>query len=126
MTTEKKTTKREYFEMLTNLQEVKANDALYKFCLHEMVLLDKKKSAERKPTKQQQENDGIVQEIYEILLEQKDDMLTIAELQQASASLSEVSAARMSALIKKLVDAGKVEKEKNKSGRMMYKAKEEE
>lgn len=123
---EKKTTKREYFEMLTDLQEVKNNDALYKFCLHEMVLLDKKKNAERKPTKQQQANDGIVQEIYEILLEQKDDMLTIAELQQASATLSEVSAARMSALIKKLVDAGKVEKEKNKNGRMTYKAKEEE
>lgn len=125
MTNEKKTTKREYFEMLSNLQEVQSNKELYNFCLHEMALLDKKKSAERKPTKQQQANDGIVQEIYEILLEQKDDMLTIAELQQASANLSEVSAARMSALIKKLVDAGKVEKEKNKSGRMTYKAKEE-
>ena len=122
---EKKTTKIEYFEMLTDLEEVKANKELYNFCLHEMVLLDKKKSAERKPTKQQQENDNIVQEIYEILLEQKDDMMTIAELQQASATMSEVSAARMSALIKKLVDAGKVKKEKNKSGRMMYGATEE-
>ena len=49
----KKITKKDRFMALLNMEEVKANPAMVDFINHEIELLDKKNSAERKPTQKQ-------------------------------------------------------------------------
>ena len=44
----KKLTKREKFEMIANIAEVKANPVLVEFVEHELELLAKKNSADKK------------------------------------------------------------------------------
>ena len=53
MTTNKKITKRERFNSLLSLSEVQANADLVAFIEHEIELLDKKNSSEKKLTVQQ-------------------------------------------------------------------------
>ena len=52
----KKMTKRDYFTALLEIEEVKSNDAMVEFIEHELELLAKKNSSERKPTAVQKEN----------------------------------------------------------------------
>ncbi len=59
----KKMTKMQKFEMLSNLPEVKNNPILAEFVAHEMELLSKKNSAEKKPTAQQTANAEIQQAV---------------------------------------------------------------
>ena len=46
----RKPTKRMQFEALLNLADVQANSSLVDFINHEIELLDKKNSADKKPT----------------------------------------------------------------------------
>ena len=59
MTTTKKITKRERFNSLLSLSEVQADAGLVAFIEHEIELLDKKNSADKKPTAKQSENEAI-------------------------------------------------------------------
>ena len=59
----KKITKREKFEMLLNVAEVKGNEMLVEFIEHEIELLARKNGSEKKPTAQQQANAQIQQAI---------------------------------------------------------------
>ena len=61
--TNKKITKREKFEMLKALSEVKANPMLTEFIDHELELLAKKNASEKKPTAQQVANESLKQTI---------------------------------------------------------------
>ena len=107
--TEKKMTKREKYEMLANLAEVKANPMLVEFIEHELELLAKKNSAEKKPTAVQIANEGIKSTIIETL-KAKGEKMTISEMQKASEELAELSNQRISALVKQLLTDGKVER----------------
>ena len=103
----KKMTKRDYFNALLGIAEVKANDELVKFIEHELELLAKKNSSEKKPTAVQVANEGIKSVIVETLAENGGKM-TISEMQKASAELGELSNQRISALIRQLIADEKV------------------
>lgn len=65
--TNKKMTKKDYFNTLLSIEAVQANPNLVEFINHEMELLSRKNSGERKPTAQQTANEGIKAEVAAIL-----------------------------------------------------------
>lgn len=77
--------------------------------LSAMVDTLNKKSASKKPTKVQTENEGYMSEILEVLSADGQPM-TIKEICAKSETLAEFSTSKMSALLKKLVDSGNVVK----------------
>ena len=103
----KKMTKRDYYNALLNIAEVKANDELVKFIEHELELLAKKNSSEKKPTAVQMANEGIKSVIVETLAE-NGKMMTISEMQKVNAELGEMSNQRISALVRQLMNDEKV------------------
>ena len=109
-TTTKKITKREKFEMLMALSEVKENPILSEFIERELELLAKKNSAEKKPTAQQAENEAI----KETILENLTSRMTISEMQKSIPDLAEYSNQKISALMRQLILEGLVEKVEDK------------
>ena len=109
MMKEKKITKRERFEELLAIPQVAEKDGLVQFIEHELELLAKKNSAEKKPTAVQIANEGIKSVIYDVLVE-NGNLMTISEMQKASAELGELSNQRISALVRQLLADGKVER----------------
>ena len=103
----KKMTKRDYFNALLNIAEVKANGEMVKFIEHELELLAKKNSSEKKPTAVQVANEGIKSVIIETLAE-NGKMMTISEMQKLNAELGEMSNQRISALVRQLINDEKV------------------
>ena len=100
--TNKKVTKREKFEMLKALSEVKANPMLTEFIDHELELLAKKNASEKKPTAQQVANEGLKDVILNVLTE-NGGLMTITDIQKASAELADLSNQRISALVRQMV-----------------------
>ena len=100
-----KITKKEMFAQirnhLTDPQEIE-------FINHEIELLEKKSTASKKPTANQVENENYMDIILGIL-EKSDKALSISDIQALNENLP-TSNQRMSALLKKLNDAGAVEK----------------
>jgi carbamoylphosphate synthase small subunit len=111
--TNKKMTKRDYYNTLLALDEVKGNPTLTDFINHELELLAKKNSAEKKPTAVQVANEGIKEVILETLAD-SGKMMTISEMQKANEELSELSNQRISALVRQLLADGKVERIEDK------------
>ena len=111
--TNKKMTKRDYYNALLALKEVKGNEELVKFINHELELLAKKNSAEKKPTAVQIANENIKEAILDTLKE-NGGMMTISEMQKANAELGEMSNQRISALVRQLKEDGKVERIEDK------------
>lgn len=109
MANTKKMTKRDYYNALLGMAEVKANAEMVKFIEHELELLAKKNSAEKKPTAVQVANEGIKAVIVDVLAENGDKM-TISEMQKVNAELGELSNQRISALVRQLLADGKVER----------------
>ena len=109
-TTAKKITKREKFEMLMTIAEVKANPILSEFIERELELLAKKNSAEKKPTAQQAENEAI----KETILENLTSCMTISEMQKSIPDLAEYSNQKISALMRQLILEGLVKKVEDK------------
>ena len=101
-----KVTKKEMFEMLKGVAGVAENADMVAFIDHEIELLNKK-SANKKATKTQEENVGIKAEILENLTETG---VTVSELQAKSETLSALSNQRVSALLRQLIEDGKVVK----------------
>lgn len=112
-TTEKKITKREKFEMLMTIAEVKANPILSEFIERELELLAKKNSAEKKPTEKQTENAGIKEVIIEALTDEENG-LTISAIQKKNSELGEYSNQKISALVRQMILDGIVEKTEEK------------
>lgn len=108
--TTKKITKREKFEMLKAVSEVQANPVLSEFIEHELELLSKKNSADKKPTEKQEENEAI----KEIILENLTSRMTISEMQKSIPNLAEYSNQKISALMRQLILEGLVEKVEDK------------
>ena len=102
-TTTKKLTKRDHFNALLALESVKENPALTEFVSHELELLEKKNSADRKPTAAQQANENIKADILDALTATP---VTITDLQKSSGALGELSNQRISALLRQLVADG--------------------
>lgn len=113
MTNEKKMTKREKFEMLKALSEVKANPMLTEFIDHELELLAKKNASEKKPTAQQMANEGLKQTIMDVLTE-NGGLMTVTDVQKSCAELAELSNQRISALLRQLKDDKMVDRVEDK------------
>ena len=108
---EKKMTKREKFEMLAKIAEVKANTMLAEFIEHELELLAKKNaSGNGKLTAVQVANNGIKEEILECMAKEPNRLFTISEMQKVFPCCAELSNQRVSALIRQLIADGKVER----------------
>ena len=100
--TNKKVTKREKFEMLKALSEVQANPMLTEFIEHELELLAKKNTSEKKPTAQQVANEGLKEVILNVLTE-NGGLMTITDIQKSAEELAELSNQRISALVRQMV-----------------------
>ena len=108
---EKKVTKREKFEMLKAL--VKDNTMLVEFIDHEIELLDKKKSNGN--AKANEKVDKEVAIVYNALIEVNkavtaSELIAETDLTALANESGVVSTQKVSALLKKLVDGGKVSK----------------
>ena len=108
----KKMTKMEKFTMLADLPAVKENPVLSEFVAHEMELLAKKNVGEKKPTAQQTANAGIQTAILENM--EVNRLYTITELIKSVPECADLTNQRVSALIRQLVDAGKVVRTEDK------------
>lgn len=102
----KKVTKREMFGAL--LEIVKGNEEMENFINHEIELLDRKKSTGTQ-TKTQIENETIKVAILDALVNVA-KQVTITELQALDTNMSTYSNQKLSALLKQLVEEGKVER----------------
>ena len=98
------------FAMIKEVEGVKENADMVAFIDHELELLAKK-SANKKPTKTQEENEGIKAEILNVLT---DEGVTVSDLQSKSDVLGNLSNQRVSALLRQLIADGKVAKNVDK------------
>ena len=106
----KKMTKVDYFK------QIKANYALtedeVKFIDHEIELLTKKNSAEKKPTAQQTANEGIKTAIVEGM--EPNRLYTVTEIIKSIPECADMTNQRVSALLRQLVEGGKVKRTEDK------------
>lgn len=106
----KKMTKVDYFK------QIKANYALtedeVKFIDHEIELLTKKNSAEKKPTAQQTANEGIKTAIVEGM--EPNRLYTVTEIIKSIPACADMTNQRVSALLRQLVECGKVKRTEDK------------
>ena len=108
----KKMTKIQKFEMLSKLDAVKSNPVLSEFVAHEMELLVKKNSAEKKPTAQQTANAGIQTAILEGM--EVGEKYTITDIIKTIPECADLTNQRVSALVRQLVDTGKMVRTEDK------------
>lgn len=99
-------TKREMFNMIATINA--DNAEIVEFCAHEISLLDKKVSS-KTPTKAQKENEGIMDQIL-VNLAEFGAPVTVTELIQNGEGLDGFTNQKISALLRKMVEAGKVVK----------------
>ena len=99
MATTKKMTKRDYFNAI--LSKYPLTDAEKDFVKHELELLDKKNSADKKPTAQQVANEGIKQAIVAGMTPNR--LYTVTEIQKEIGACAEMSNQKISALLRQMV-----------------------
>lgn len=115
----KKMTKKEMFTMVANVVENSeaANKAeMLEFLAHEVKLLEKKNSKSG-PTKTQKENEVLMAQLLEALAEFEKPVTVSEFMKESSHEVATLSNQKLSALLKKLKEEGKVVKtvEKKKS-----------
>ena len=108
----KKITKRERFESLLTLSQVQADPGMVEFINHELELLAKKNSADKKPTAQQVANEAIKQAIVDGM--ERDHYYTITDIQKNVPECAELSNQRVSALVRQMVADGVVTRSEDK------------
>ena len=104
MANTKKMTKREMFEQIKANYELTTEEVA--FINHELELLAKKNSAEKKPTAVQVANEGIKENIVAGM--ESDKSYTITDLMKSIPECAELSNQRVSALVRQLVADGVV------------------
>ena len=105
-TSTRKPTKRDRFNTLLTFEQVKSDPELVEFIEHEIALLDKKNSAERKPTPKQVENAGFKADIVAYM--EPSVQYTSADLTKSVPSIvaAGISANRVTAMLTQLVADG--------------------
>ena len=111
-TTSTKLTKAQKFAMLRAIPAVADNAMLVEFIDHEVELLTKKNSAEKKPTAQQVVNAGIATAIIEGM--EPNRLYTVTEVIKSIPACADLTNQRVSALLRQLVEAGKVKRTEDK------------
>ena len=110
---EKKMTKKEMFGRLIEIVEganIEDTDAVVEFLNHEIELVSKKRNGQ---TKTQKENEKLVEVVFEGIAN-AGHPVTVTELFKAVESDEIKSAQKVSALVKKLVDSGRIRREEDK------------
>jgi hypothetical protein len=110
----RKPTKRDRFNELLALDAVKANTELVEFIEHEIELLDKKNTAERKPTAKQVANEGYKQNILDWM--EPDHLYLAAEIVKGVPEIvaDGVTAGTVTALLTQLYKAGSLTRTEDK------------
>ena len=116
--TNTKMTKKDWFAILTTIVEtsdVENKSDILNFINHEVELLNKK-SSKSAPTKNQEANLEIMENI-KLALAECGESVTVSELMAKSEEMAKYTNQKLSALLKKLVDSNEVVKtiEKKKS-----------
>lgn len=101
-----KMTQRDYFNEIIALARANDRMDIVTFAEGRIEALDKK-SGSKKPTKTQEENISLKEEIVSVLTSEG---ATVTEIQTKSDVLGSLSNQRVSALLKQLVEAGRVVK----------------
>ena len=96
----KKMTKREKFEMLMAIDEVKSNPVLSEFITHELELLAKKNTSEKKPTAVQVANEVLKNAIVAGM--NPDRLYTVTELIKEIPECNGLSTSKVSALVNRM------------------------
>ena len=99
--TNKKLTKKDRFTALLNMAEVRANPDMVEFIEHELELLAKKNSADKKPTAQQTANEGVKKSIYDGM--EANRLYTVTELIKEIPACAELTNQRVSALLRQMM-----------------------
>lgn len=108
-TTNKKPTKREMFEQIKGKYPLTAEEVA--FIDHEIELLTKKNSTDKKPTAKQEANTVIKSAIQTVMEAHPNQLFTVSELMKKVPNLPEdMTNQRMSALIRQMVEAGLVKR----------------
>ena len=107
-----KLTKAQKFAMLRAIPTVAENAMLVEFIDHEVELLTKKNSADKKPTAQQVANAGIATAIIEGM--EPNRLYTVTEVIKSIPACADLTNQRVSALLRQLVEAGKVKRTEDK------------
>lgn len=111
----KKMTKAQKFTMLAEIEAVKENPVLAEFIAHELELLAKKNSADKKPTATQKANVGLKAAILEGM--EANRVYTVSELMKVIPELAEdenITNQKVSALLRQLVLEGAVKRTEEK------------
>lgn len=114
MANTKKMTKKDYFNTLLTYVEVKSNPNMVAFIEHELELLTKKNSGEKKPTAQQTANKTIADAILSALAAEPNRLFTITEIIKEVPACADLTNQRVSALVRQLKEAGLVERVEDK------------
>lgn len=109
----KKLTKKDHYNALKAIPEVAQNEVLVAFIDHELELLNKKNSTEKKPTATQKANEGLKVVILEVLKANGNPM-TITEMMKANAELGELTNQKISAIIRLMLKEETVERIEDK------------
>lgn len=112
---EKKMTKRDYFNEIKNLEEVQDRPDLVAFIEHELELLTRKNSGEKKPTALQTANEELKDAICKGM--EVDRAYTVSELIKEIPECDGLSTSKVSSMVNQLVKEERVVKttEKRKS-----------
>lgn len=108
----KKITKRDRFNALLSIPAVQADAGLVDFINHELELLAKKNSADKKPTAQQTANEAIKSAIVEAM--EANRLYTVTEIQKSVDECADLSNQRVSALLRQLKDDGVIVRTEDK------------
>ena len=106
--TNTKMTKRDHFNSILSY----VADVDHDFVLHELELLDRKNTAERKPTAVQVANEGIKTAILDGMA--PNTLYTVTDIQKGVPECGELSNQRVSALLRQLVESGAVVRTEDK------------
>ena len=102
----KKITKRDHFNALLNIPAVAENEGLVDFINHEIDLLNRKNSTEKKPTATQVANEALKADILACMEDGR--LYTISEMIKEFPCCADLSTPKVSAVIRLLKDDGVV------------------
>ena len=105
MATIKKMTKKDYFAIIKASYPVDAPnyDEVMAFIDHEVELLTKKNSAEKKPTANQLANKGIADAIAEAMANEPARLFTITDIIKSVPECAELTNQRVSAIVRQMI-----------------------
>ena len=110
METTKKMTKAQMFAQIKANYPLTADEV--EFIDHELALLAKKNSAEKKPTAQQVQNAGICDAIVAGM--ERNRIYTVTEVIKSIPECADMTNQRVSALLRQLVEGGAVKRTEDK------------